>query len=606
MPASGVPGANGHDGTFASNCRMPATARESRLHVLALSSQGPHARGREADRGEARGHRGGGGARGAGVRDGRCSEARVEVPRAGGRGRAGRPGAHRRAWRASCWTGASRCTSPPTRRAGGCWTWRRCRSSASFPGAKVWRGGRLHTLADPLRRPRAGGVARCSSPVGTLGGQAARAGAAAAGARPGSWRTCGSGPSRTSRRTCGDLGFSEEMVEALLPALPRRHLPGARADDVQPDAGVRLPDVRHGGTRRCRRGAWAPSRSSSRRSCPSGALRMNARGGGGVGPPGAPASAARCWTRTRWWWRRTRPQRRRRCCWACRAPRMNRGDVPVLRRAGAAGGGALAGAQRRGAGAGEQPGGDERGGARVRARRGRRWCPCRWWTRPERRGRRWRRACASSSRSGSARRWRAWRHLRTYVIPGRAARAAAGRAGGAAPAGAAVRGALRVRGPPRERLHRRGAGVRAPRGGGGAAGPGDVSALGLEARAPVGAGDRPAGPWRLDALPASGPRVGRTHSLFQGPFMLRRLALLGLLGLAACPGDNKDDDDDTDTLKGTVGAPSSRSRRAPPPRTPGRRWMRSSPCPARRTCPDRSPARWRRGACGARASRPSR
>ncbi|AFE07003.1 S8A family peptidase [Corallococcus coralloides DSM 2259] len=35
--------------------------------------------------------------------------------------------------------------------------------------------------------------------------------------------------------------------------------------------------------------------------------------------------------------------------------------------------------------------------------------------------------------------------------------------------------------------------------------------------------------------------------------MLRRLALLGLLGLAACPGDNKDDDDDTtDTLKGTI------------------------------------------------------
>lgn len=34
--------------------------------------------------------------------------------------------------------------------------------------------------------------------------------------------------------------------------------------------------------------------------------------------------------------------------------------------------------------------------------------------------------------------------------------------------------------------------------------------------------------------------------------MLRRLALLGLLGLAACPGDNKDDDDDTDTLTGTI------------------------------------------------------
>ncbi|RKH83125.1 peptidase S8 [Corallococcus sp. AB045] len=34
--------------------------------------------------------------------------------------------------------------------------------------------------------------------------------------------------------------------------------------------------------------------------------------------------------------------------------------------------------------------------------------------------------------------------------------------------------------------------------------------------------------------------------------MLRRLALLGLLGLAACPGDTKDDDDDTTSRKGTV------------------------------------------------------
>ncbi|RKH00040.1 S8 family peptidase [Corallococcus carmarthensis] len=34
--------------------------------------------------------------------------------------------------------------------------------------------------------------------------------------------------------------------------------------------------------------------------------------------------------------------------------------------------------------------------------------------------------------------------------------------------------------------------------------------------------------------------------------MLRRLALLGLLGLVACPGDNSNDDDDTSSTKGTV------------------------------------------------------
>ncbi|HZI16772.1 MAG TPA: NAD(P)/FAD-dependent oxidoreductase [Myxococcus sp.] len=83
-----------------------------------------------------------------------------------------------------------------------------------IPGAKVWRGGRLHTVADPLRRPVMA-LAHLFGPPGTLGDKLRvleLRQAALSGEVEDLWRR----PQRSSRRYLEEVGFSEEMVEAFL------------------------------------------------------------------------------------------------------------------------------------------------------------------------------------------------------------------------------------------------------------------------------------------------------------------------------------------------------------------------------------------------------
>ena len=80
---------------------------------------------------------------------------------AGRRRPARRAGGHRRRSTASAATAGSRCSTPPTRRCAPRPTWTRSTCAPFEPGAAV-RGadGRLHVLANPLRRPGADAPAR--------------------------------------------------------------------------------------------------------------------------------------------------------------------------------------------------------------------------------------------------------------------------------------------------------------------------------------------------------------------------------------------------------------------------------------------------------------
>jgi len=82
------------------------------------------------------------------------------------------------------------------------------------PGAKVWRGGRLHTVADPLRRPLAG-LGQLFGPVGTFGDRL-RVLELRQLARSGEDEDVWLRPQRTSRRYLEELGFTESMVEGFL------------------------------------------------------------------------------------------------------------------------------------------------------------------------------------------------------------------------------------------------------------------------------------------------------------------------------------------------------------------------------------------------------
>ncbi|WP_199728776.1 NAD(P)/FAD-dependent oxidoreductase [Corallococcus sp. CA053C] len=83
-----------------------------------------------------------------------------------------------------------------------------------IPGAKVWRGGRLHTLADPLRRP-VEAVSHVFAPVGGLLDKLRvleLRQLATSGELADLWQR----PQQESQRFLGDLGFSEEMINAFL------------------------------------------------------------------------------------------------------------------------------------------------------------------------------------------------------------------------------------------------------------------------------------------------------------------------------------------------------------------------------------------------------
>ncbi|NBD13945.1 FAD-dependent oxidoreductase [Corallococcus sp. c25j21] len=83
-----------------------------------------------------------------------------------------------------------------------------------IPGAKVWRGGRLHTVADPLRHP----VAAVSHLFDAVGGLADKLRVlelrqhATSGELEDVWQR----PQQDSLRFLRDLGFSDEMLDAFL------------------------------------------------------------------------------------------------------------------------------------------------------------------------------------------------------------------------------------------------------------------------------------------------------------------------------------------------------------------------------------------------------
>lgn len=82
------------------------------------------------------------------------------------------------------------------------------------PGAKVWRGGKLHTVADPLRRP-VEALGHLFAPVGTFGDKLRileLRQLALSGEVEDVWHR----PSRTSRRYLDELGFTEALRESFL------------------------------------------------------------------------------------------------------------------------------------------------------------------------------------------------------------------------------------------------------------------------------------------------------------------------------------------------------------------------------------------------------
>ncbi|RKH09856.1 NAD(P)/FAD-dependent oxidoreductase [Corallococcus sp. CA047B] len=83
-----------------------------------------------------------------------------------------------------------------------------------IPGAKVWRGGRLHTLADPLRHP-VEAVSHLFEPVGGLLDKL-RVLELRQHATSGELGDLWQRPQQDSLRFLRDLGFSEEMIDAFL------------------------------------------------------------------------------------------------------------------------------------------------------------------------------------------------------------------------------------------------------------------------------------------------------------------------------------------------------------------------------------------------------
>ncbi|MFY2563791.1 NAD(P)/FAD-dependent oxidoreductase [Corallococcus terminator] len=83
-----------------------------------------------------------------------------------------------------------------------------------LPGAKVWRGGRLHTVVDPLRQPVTA-LAHLFDSVGTFWDKL-RVLELRQQARSGEEVDVWLRPQRTSRRYLEELGFTEEMVEGFL------------------------------------------------------------------------------------------------------------------------------------------------------------------------------------------------------------------------------------------------------------------------------------------------------------------------------------------------------------------------------------------------------
>lgn len=84
---------------------------------------------------------------------------------------------------------------------------------AFLPGAKVWRGGRLHTIADPWRKPLKA-VAHAFNPVGSLADKlnvAELRQQALAGTVEELWHR----PQRTSLEYLRRLDFSERMIDAF-------------------------------------------------------------------------------------------------------------------------------------------------------------------------------------------------------------------------------------------------------------------------------------------------------------------------------------------------------------------------------------------------------
>ncbi|AGC47957.1 amine oxidase [Myxococcus stipitatus DSM 14675] len=83
-----------------------------------------------------------------------------------------------------------------------------------LPGAKVWRGGRLRTVVDPLRQPVTA-LSHLWGSVGTFGDKL-RVLELRQLARSGEDEDVWLRPQRTSRRYLDELGFTEEMVEGFL------------------------------------------------------------------------------------------------------------------------------------------------------------------------------------------------------------------------------------------------------------------------------------------------------------------------------------------------------------------------------------------------------
>lgn len=83
-----------------------------------------------------------------------------------------------------------------------------------IPGAKVWRGGRLHTVADPLRRP-VEALAHLFSGPGTFGDKL-RVLELRQTVLSGELQDLWQRPQRSSRKYLEELGFTEDMLEGFL------------------------------------------------------------------------------------------------------------------------------------------------------------------------------------------------------------------------------------------------------------------------------------------------------------------------------------------------------------------------------------------------------
>lgn len=93
------------------------------------------------------------------------------------------------------------------------WDYSQLELQPFFPGAQVWRKGRLHLVADPLRRPLQA-LGHLFSPVGSLGDKLRVLEVrqqALAGELEDLWHR----PQRSSRSYLESIGFSQDMLEAF-------------------------------------------------------------------------------------------------------------------------------------------------------------------------------------------------------------------------------------------------------------------------------------------------------------------------------------------------------------------------------------------------------